>query len=305
MSWQAKNWVLYHSEVDEYVQFRVLMLLADRADAEGRGAWPSQEELSKAVRRTDRTIRRALKALADAGHVEKVGRSKHVAYNLVMSESVNFGADDGEENRTHDVRIEGGSENENRTSDVQDNRTHDVRENRTSDVHRTVLEQSNEQSSSLERQLPIVLPVGNDDSDDITCPTPNASQPPNLRLVPPRTEKPRRGQSTEIPDDWMPNAEHYKFAAGEGLDERKVARDAENFRDRHQARGTKLRDWDIEFRSWLRKSAEYAAQRPRTARAGATPSSLPRNATREEIARAAAEATEAAVRRAARNQATA
>lgn len=68
----------------------------------------------------------------------------------------------------------------------------------------------------------------------------------------------RRTRKTRIPDTWQPNAEHAETAHRLHLN---IDSEAEDFRNHAQAQGRRLVDWDAGFRSWLKKSAEYAQER--------------------------------------------
>lgn len=68
----------------------------------------------------------------------------------------------------------------------------------------------------------------------------------------------RKKPSTPIPDDWHPNDTHAETAQRLHLD---LDSEAEDFRNHAQAQGRRLVDWDAGFRSWLKKSAEYAQER--------------------------------------------
>lgn len=69
VSWQAVEWVLQECDVDEYVEFRLLSLLAKRANADGTGAWPSVSTLAEEIRRGPRTVQRGLERLRSAGRI--------------------------------------------------------------------------------------------------------------------------------------------------------------------------------------------------------------------------------------------
>lgn len=68
----------------------------------------------------------------------------------------------------------------------------------------------------------------------------------------------RRSRKTRLPDDWQPKDEHRETAYRLHLD---LNSEAEDFRNHAQAQGRQLVDWDAGFRSWLKKSAEYAQER--------------------------------------------
>lgn len=69
---------------------------------------------------------------------------------------------------------------------------------------------------------------------------------------------PRKKPSTPIPDNWQPKPEHHTTAQRLHLN---LDSEAEDFRNHAQAQGRRLVDWDAGFRSWLKKSAEYAQER--------------------------------------------
>ncbi len=65
--------------------FRMAMILADYADGQGRGIWPSVETLAKRVYRDRRTVQRHLKRLRDAGVIFEVASNvKSVMYHINM-----------------------------------------------------------------------------------------------------------------------------------------------------------------------------------------------------------------------------
>lgn len=68
----------------------------------------------------------------------------------------------------------------------------------------------------------------------------------------------RRTRKTRLPDNWQPKPEHRETAHRLHLD---LDSEAEDFRNHAQAQGRRLVDWDTGFRSWLKKSAEYAQER--------------------------------------------
>lgn len=68
----------------------------------------------------------------------------------------------------------------------------------------------------------------------------------------------RRSRKTRLPDTWQPNPDHAETAHRLHLN---IDSEAEDFRNHAQAQGRRLVDWDAGFRSWLKKSAEYAQER--------------------------------------------
>ncbi|MDK8299991.1 MAG: hypothetical protein QP772_03715 [Actinomycetaceae bacterium UMB1218B] len=68
----------------------------------------------------------------------------------------------------------------------------------------------------------------------------------------------RRARKTRLPDTWKPTPEHEQTARRLHLD---LDSEVEDFRNHAQAQGRLLVNWDAGFRSWLKKSAEYAQER--------------------------------------------
>lgn len=86
------SWVLKHSPVDNPTERLVLLVLADKANDDGTGAYPSQSTIASEARRPERTVRDALAALEAAGHIERDGktgyRNRTVVWRVVMAERI-------------------------------------------------------------------------------------------------------------------------------------------------------------------------------------------------------------------------
>jgi len=61
-------------------------------------------------------------------------------------------------------------------------------------------------------------------------------------------------RKSRLPSDWLPTARHRERARTEGLD---CDREAEVFREHHQAKGTLMLDWDRAFTTWLLKAPGF------------------------------------------------
>lgn len=85
MSIEAMSWVLRHSE-ERLGRRLVLLVLADHANDDGTGAWPSVETISEKARMSRAQTQRCLRELTKAGSVEKVGKSPAgtTVYDVVM-----------------------------------------------------------------------------------------------------------------------------------------------------------------------------------------------------------------------------
>ena len=79
-------------------------------------------------------------------------------------------------------------------------------------------------------------------------------------------EKGRRGEvvdapakrASTMPKDWIPSASAIEYATTNGLD---LDHEAEQFTNHHLAKGSKFKDWDRAFRTWLGNAAKWQAER--------------------------------------------
>lgn len=85
MSAKATSWVLENSPVTGAARM-VLIVLADRADHEGRNAYPSVASIADQAKCSESTVHRVLRDLETGGHIvrEGVSRFRTVQYRLVM-----------------------------------------------------------------------------------------------------------------------------------------------------------------------------------------------------------------------------
>ena len=68
MSIQALTWVIYGVAPDiKHADFRTLLVLADHADPQGMGAYPSRSTISRLTGYSVRTVSYALKSLESSG----------------------------------------------------------------------------------------------------------------------------------------------------------------------------------------------------------------------------------------------
>ena len=94
MSIQALTWVIYDVASDiKHADFRTLLVLADHADPQGMGAYPSRSTISRLTGYSVRTVSYALKSLESSGLISRgdqrivsnLGGYKPTVWNLNMS----------------------------------------------------------------------------------------------------------------------------------------------------------------------------------------------------------------------------
>lgn len=78
-------------------------------------------------------------------------------------------------------------------------------------------------------------------------------EPPALALVVDAPTPPKR--ACQLPASWVPNDGHLGFVRANGLD---GPMELAQFRDHHTAKGSKFKDWDAAFRTWLRNAVKYS-----------------------------------------------
>jgi hypothetical protein len=76
MSVHVMSWVLKQSPAEK-IDRLVLIVLADKANDEGDGAWPSTQTIADEARCSIRSAQYALNSLADAGAIEQTGVSEY------------------------------------------------------------------------------------------------------------------------------------------------------------------------------------------------------------------------------------
>jgi hypothetical protein len=70
---------------------------------------------------------------------------------------------------------------------------------------------------------------------------------------------PRKKPKTRIPDGWVPNDTHNRYAADEGID---ISFQAERFRSHAEANDRLIVNWDAAFKNWLLKAERTTKTKP-------------------------------------------
>lgn len=92
MSVHVLSWVLKHSPVDTPGHRLVLLVLADHANDDGSGAWPSVDTIAAEAKLKRRNVQYALRSLESQGHVKAGGRSPYgtTIYHVLMRGGANI-----------------------------------------------------------------------------------------------------------------------------------------------------------------------------------------------------------------------
>lgn len=73
---------------------------------------------------------------------------------------------------------------------------------------------------------------------------------------------------SKLPEDWRLPKVWGDWAIGKGMDELSVRREAEQFANHHQSRGTLMADWRKAWQTWVGNSLKWKAERAPAARQG-------------------------------------
>ena len=248
MSFQASSWALRDAPVGGDMTARMLlMVLAEFANPDGRGAYPSVETMSKLMRKSERTVRANLAKLEDMGVIRRGdqrlvdhlrGGYRPVVWDLAMPGAGETGMPRAQERniaRILEVQDsaplkEGDMQDSaplDETPEVQDSAP--LREVQDSACHKL----RDAESRHREVQDPAPKPFKR---KDIYIPP-----------VVPQGGRQRRRRTT-MPDGWAPNEAARTYAAEHGID---LARSAARFREHAAATARRLADWDAGFTLWL------------------------------------------------------
>lgn len=236
MSLQALTWVIYEVASDiKYSDFRVLLILADMADQQGRGAYPSRSTIGRLAGCSVRTVSYALKSLEASGLISRgdqrivsnLGRYKPTVWNLNMGS----GAKTAHLETTKPA--------------VQHDCTPPVQTDCTPPVQRGVQKPADRCANS-----------------SATClhKNPTKEEP----YIEPRESNARARKPIPIPADWKPSEEHRALADRLGID---CDIEADKFRDRALDSGARSADWNAKFRNWLVKGKERGFATPKDSNA--------------------------------------
>ena len=223
MSMKALEWAMYDvpAEMVKGALLRILLLLADHADTQGKGAFPSQKRIVALTGYSRRTIQNGLHDLETAGLIrrgdqrltEHYGRHRPIVWNLSME-------------------------------DFRGAKTAPLKKNESEAQHTTP---QNSQEAQLGAQKTAVRGAIRG----------AISLRPNLykeeSYIEPRESNARARKQITIPADWKPSEEHQALADRLGID---CDVEAGKFKDRALDTGATSADWDAKFRIWLMRGHE-------------------------------------------------
>ena len=244
MSIQALTWVIYGVASDiKHADFRTLLVLADHADPQGMGAYPSRSTISRLTGYSVRTVSYALKSLESSGLISRgdqrivsnLGGYKPTVWNLNMSRGAKTAPlKNAETPVQHDC-----------TPAVQTDCTPAVQTDCTPAV----------QTGVQKTRTGVQTGVQHDCTRTISKEEP---------YIEPRESNARARKPIPIPADWKPSKEHQALADRLGID---CDIEADKFRDRALDSGARSADWNAKYRNWLVKGKERGFATPKDSNA--------------------------------------
>jgi len=252
MSIQALTWVIYDVASDiKHADFRTLLVLADHADPQGMGAYPSRSTISRLTGYSVRTVSYALKSLESSGLISRgdqrivsnLGGYKPTVWNLNMSRGAKTAPlKNAETPVQHDC-----------TPAVQTDCTPAVQTDCTPAVQTGVQKtRTGVQTGVQKTRTGVQTGVQHD------C---TRTEEPYIE---PRESNARARKPIPIPADWKPSEEHRALADRLGID---CDIEADKFRDRALDSGARSADWNAKYRNWLVKGKERGFATPKDSNA--------------------------------------
>lgn len=72
----------------------------------------------------------------------------------------------------------------------------------------------------------------------------------------PKTKK-RRSPELELPEGWVPNERNIADAQDKGFSAKDIDDEADRFRNHHAAKGSRFRNWDAAWRTWIGNAIKF------------------------------------------------
>ena len=252
MSIQALTWVIYGVASDiKHADFRTLLVLADHADPQGMGAYPSRSTISRLTGYSVRTVSYALKSLESSGLISRgdqrivsnLGGYKPTVWNLNMSRGAKTAPlKNAETPVQHDC-----------TPAVQTDCTPAVQTDCTPAVQTDCTPAV--QTGVQKTRTGVQTGVQHDCTRTISKEEP---------YIEPRESNARARKPIPIPADWKPSEEHRALADRLGID---CDIEADKFRDRALDSAARSADWNAKYRNWLVKGKERGFATPKDSNA--------------------------------------
>lgn len=246
MSLKATQWVFYDApkDLDAYA-FRLLCIMSDAVDSEGRGAWKAVAKYAHEVGCSVRTIQSRLRELEERGLIRKGDQRivAHIPANrrpTVYDLNINGDATAYADAEPDDADTENQTEASVAETETQ---VHEMHPKNDSGVHAGV----HENDSGVHAGVHTACIQTSTKEEPLHKPESRAHA--------------RETRPTKNLHDWMPDRESIALADQLDAD---IAAEREKFRAKAIANGRRFANVDAAFQSWLRsgKDAGYLTPKP-------------------------------------------
>ena len=248
MSMKALEWAMYNvpAEMVKGALLRILLLLADHADTQGKGAFPSQKRIVALTGYSRRTIQNGLHDLETAGLIrrgdqritEHLGKYRPIVWDLTMK----------------DFR---GAKTTPLEQQPQEAQTTAPLEQQPQEAPTTAPLNKLEGRNQGRKKTSL----GAQSGAQHDCAQNLYKEEPYIE---PRESNARARKPIPIPADWKPSEEHRALADRLGID---CDIEADKFRDRALDSGARSADWNAKYRNWLVKGKERGFATPKDSNA--------------------------------------
>ncbi|WP_159416529.1 helix-turn-helix domain-containing protein [Rhodococcus rhodochrous] len=260
MSIQAVVWALKHAPDVQGAEHVVLLTLAEHADENGKGAWPSQQTIAWIARVSDRQVRRHLDSLERKGLIYRgdPGLNDHLdSDRKTVVWNLNMKLDRGPQPKPeHGKRGRPSADQAKRALPERDTGRTTTGQPQTKLAFGPNTTSDLQGSFQRETEVPVTVGKRPDIEGKTTGHlrqndrTPTSDNPPmnlqlNLHSLSPAPQA-VRAPLTELPADWKPNRTHMVNARELGVDIDEVVNVFCFFQV-----GTKATNWDRKFGSFL------------------------------------------------------
>lgn len=237
----VSSWCWRHSK-SKGTDRLVLISIADMADDDGDNAFPSYPTIAERCGGISiKTVQRSAQRLAELGElaIQVHGGPAREGITNQRSNRYSFPAYKAHEKWSQSVLSSGGPGVEDRTSEAED---------RTSEARRP-----DTAMSAYPSLDPSLDPSSSSASERFDLEEPPRGPARKIKKVSQETEAPERFEVSLGLRGWFRDSKLAKL----GVD---PLRETEQWLDYHRAKGSRFKDWDASWRTWMRNQGKFATQ---------------------------------------------
>ncbi|MBQ0803127.1 MAG: helix-turn-helix domain-containing protein [Sulfitobacter litoralis] len=223
--------LVYSRKAGSATRKAVLAYMADRASDDGSGVWASKQTIADEIECGRSTVIRVCNEFVADGILVPTGTRKcangaTVEYALILEAIA----------RLPKIERRGKGSQSGTSPDVDQSHSG------------TPLVPQRDPKASQSGTQTILEPSMNQDTPLV---------PKEETQVQPDKPPPKQSRAVSIPSDWVPNDENISHAISKNLTHEEIQNEADQFRDYHLAKGTRFKDWNAGWRTWVGNSIKF------------------------------------------------